>query len=218
MLKKIYRSNPWFLIPFTVWVVVGSIMYFSMSKQELFALFNTHHTDAIDKMMFSITWMGQGEIIVPVLLGLLAIPRYRNWWYFITACICNMLPFLISQGIKSWLDWPRPLNFFNHAVWIHYVPTWPELLYRSFPSGHSEAAFSFFCFLSLLLMPDTKKFGALFFVLAMGVGYSRMYLAAHFFSDVYVGSILGTGITTIGYLLMEQVKDRMTQNKTNITV
>jgi membrane-associated phospholipid phosphatase len=67
-------------------------------------------------------------------------------------------------------------------------------------------------------MPDTKKFGALFFVLAMGVGYSRMYLAAHFFSDVYVGSVLGTGITTIGYLLMEQVKDRMTQNKTTEAV
>jgi membrane-associated phospholipid phosphatase len=157
--------------------------------------------------------MGQAQVIVPVLLLLMAFPAFRNWWYLITAVVCNIVPFLISQGIKSWLDWPRPLNLYNHAPWIHFSQNWPEFLYRSFPSGHSEAAFSMFCFLSLLLMPEYKPYGFLFFLLALSVAYSRMYLAAHFFSDVYAGSILGTIITVVAYTLMAQLKPRPTAQK-----
>jgi len=42
----------------------------------------------------------------------------------------------------------------------------------------------------------------LFFIVALLVGYSRMYVAAHFFADVYVGSIVGVVITTLCYVLM----------------
>jgi membrane-associated phospholipid phosphatase len=38
------------------------------------------------------------------------------------------------------------------------------------------------------------------------VGYSRMYLAAHFFLDVYVGSILGTVFTTVIFAMMNKYR------------
>jgi membrane-associated phospholipid phosphatase len=74
------------------------------------------------------------------------------------------------------------------------------LLRHSFPSGHTCAAFSLFTFLSLLASARYQPLGLLFFILAALVGYTRMYLAAHFFADVYAGSILGT----IGTILLWQ--------------
>jgi len=74
--------------------------------------------------------------------------------------------------------------------------------------GHSTGAFSFFCFLSLILTARYKAFGLLFFLLALSVCYSRMYLAAHFFDDVYAGSILGTTLTMLMFSIMNQYKSK----------
>ena len=40
--------------------------------------------------------------------------------------------------------------------------------------------------------PRRAQMGAALFFIALLVGYSRIYLAQHFFEDVYIGSILGT--------------------------
>jgi membrane-associated phospholipid phosphatase len=214
LLRRLYKiSNPYFAIPFLLWVLTGGIFWYLYSKKDLFAFFNTHHNPTSDTLMYNITWMGQAQIIVPVLLLVMALPRYRNWWYLLLALACNVAPFLIAQIIKSALDWPRPLNLYNHAPWIHISPDWPEFLSRSFPSGHSQAAFSMFCFLSLLLIPEYLGFGALFFVLAFSVAISRMYLAAHFFSDVYAGSILGTIVTIVVYDVMHYYRERYVNRK-----
>jgi membrane-associated phospholipid phosphatase len=75
---------------------------------------------------------------------------------------------------------------------------------RSFPSGHTCTAFCLFCFLAFILTPRYKWLGLVFFILAMAVGYSRIYLAAHFFLDVYVGSIIGVIFTILVVAIMRQ--------------
>lgn len=189
-------------------MVAGGILLLTFSKQQLFQFINTHNTPLYDTIMYQVTIMGQGEVIIPILMLPLAIPAYRNWWYFTTAFMCNVIPLVIQRSMKYWFDSPRPLAIFNHADWIHVLPDWPVFLHRSFPSGHSEGAFSFFCFLSLLLPPRLRGFGFLFFLLALGVCYSRVYLAAHFFSDIYVGSLIGTVLTTIIFIIMHSFKYR----------
>jgi membrane-associated phospholipid phosphatase len=67
---------------------------------------------------------------------------------------------------------------------------------RSFPSGHTCGAFSLYCLLSMLLVPKYKWLGMVCFIFAISTAYSRIYLAAHFFEDVYAGSIIGTCIAT----------------------
>ncbi len=181
-------------------------MLLSFSKQQLFASVNMHYTPLADTLMYYITFMGQPEIIIPTLVGLMLLPQFRTKWYFLTAVAANITPLLMQQWIKRMFHAPRPLNYFNRANWIHYLPQWPELLRDSFPSGHSQGAFSFFCFLSLLLPAKYKRFGSLFFVLAIMVCYSRLYLAAHFFKDVYFGSIIGATTTTLLFSVMQSLK------------
>lgn len=203
--KPPYTSfNNWFLVPFVIWVLTGGLVQILLDRQTLFALFNGRHTPFLDVAMYYGTMMGEGVFSALVLLMLLALPSFRNWWYFAAALLSNVLPALFTQWMKSLVDAPRPLRFFNEATWIHTLPEWPRLMQRSFPSGHTTAAFSLFCFLAMVLTPRYKWAGVLFFCMALFTGITRMYLAAHFFIDVYVGSIIGVLFAILVLVVMQR--------------
>lgn len=202
--NKYIPVNFYFLIPYVLWIITGGILFFSFDKQVLFAVINTHHTPLLDTFMYYATWMGEGVTITCVLLLLLVIPALRNWWYFLAAVLCNVLPTLVTQWVKHAVNAPRPLNYFNKAAWIHISPEWPVYMDQSFPSGHTTGSFSMFCFLSLLLPVRYRKLGILFFALALLTGCSRMYLAAHFFADVYAGSIIGGIVALLFYIVVSR--------------
>jgi membrane-associated phospholipid phosphatase len=189
-----------------LWVITGGILLITLSRATLFFGINGHYSHFADVFMFYITWLGQAEIIIPFLLFLMVFRRYRNWWYFITALLCNIIPFFIQQALKYWLNEPRPRAIYKGMPGMHYLPEWPELFTSSFPSGHTVGAFSFFCLLSLLLDAQYRIFGLLFFIMALCVAYSRIYLTAHFFNDVYFASIIGTCTTIVIYTFMERRK------------
>jgi len=187
-----------------LWAMVGGLLLWNFTRLELFAGINTHYNATADVVMYYATWMGQPEVIIPSLLALMSIQSLRTRWYFVTATVCNIIPLLVQQVLKAMLQHPRPLRLYgDNRSWIHYLDTWPQLTGRnSFPSGHSEGAFSFFCFLSLLLPAKYRFFGLLFFMLALMVAYSRIYLAAHFFEDIYTGSLIGAFTTTLLFAVM----------------
>jgi len=212
--KKEILYNPYFLFPFLLWVVVGGVLLLVFSRSQLFYAINTRYSDAADNAMYFATFLGQGQVIVPALLLLMIFPRFRNVQYFITALCCNIIPFFIQQILKSIFDHSRPhLLYYYETERMHYLQQWPLLYHRSFPSGHSQGAFSFFCFLSLLLPSRYRKLGLVFFLLAIAVCYSRIYLTAHFFDDIYAGSILGGSLTTIIYALMNKYYSPLINNK-----
>lgn len=152
-----------------------------------------------------VTSMGEALFIIIVLLALMLFKeRNRNLWYFIAATLSGVLPSVTSQLIKTAEHAPRPLKLLENVSWVHALPEWPRLMERSFPSGHTTGAFSLFCFIAMLLPKEKRVHGALFFILALSVAYSRMYLAAHFFEDVYAGSILGTGFSLLVMTLMNK--------------
>jgi membrane-associated phospholipid phosphatase len=62
-----------------------------------------------------------------------------------------------------------------------------------------------FCFLALI--SRRKAMGALYITLALTAAWSRIYLAQHFFIDVYVGSIIGTCSSLLLYMVFEQRKN-----------
>jgi len=190
-----------------VWVVVGGMLLLVFDSKALFFAINTHYNDTADTLFYYATWMGEGNVIVTVLVALLLSPRFRNWWYVLTALFCNLIPFFLQQILKVVFSTPRPFKYFHNASWIHYLYKWPYLSDKGFPSGHSEGAFSFFCFLSLLLPARYRAFGLIFFLLALFVCYSRIYLTAHFFADVYAGSIIGAAMTLLIFYIMNKYRE-----------
>lgn len=214
-MQKPYTSyNPYFFIPFIIWVIGGGIALTMFDNKTLFAAFNTHYSEAGDIIMLYTTWLGEGVFSAIVLLLLLGVSSLRNWWYFLAAVLTNGLPPLFIQAIKTNVGAPRPLKYFNEADWIHILPVWPRLMERSFPSGHTCAAFCLFSFLAILLPAKHRAWGTVLFMLAILVGYSRMYLAAHFFADVYAGSIIGTLFILVVMAIMHHYQDRFFKEKT----
>jgi membrane-associated phospholipid phosphatase len=69
---------------------------------------------------------------------------------------------------------------------------------RSWPSGHTAAAFAFATGVSDVLPAE----GALLHVLATVVGYSRVHTGVHYPSDVIVGALTGT---IIGHLVVDRL-------------
>ena len=48
--------------------------------------------------------------------------------------------------------------------------------------------------------------GTVYLLLGLVAAWSRIYLAQHFFIDVYVGSIIGTTTSLLLYVIFEQKK------------
>ena len=73
---------------------------------------------------------------------------------------------------------------------------------HSFPSGHTAAAFA----AAVALLVCHKKAGLFALILALVMGFSRLYLFVHYPSDVIAGALLGTLFGLIGYQLAYRKK------------
>jgi undecaprenyl-diphosphatase len=80
----------------------------------------------------------------------------------------------------------------------------------SFPSGHAVAAAATAVALVLVLMlsgPRRRKWEAIAVVFAFVMAFSRVYLNAHWLSDVVAGVLLGTGVALGSAALATEVRD-----------
>ena len=167
--------------------------------------------------MRGVTEIGDGVGSTIILLSMMILFKdCRNWWYMLAAIVCCGVPALVIQGIKEIVHAPRPLEYYGNgmskvytdAAWIHIRQQWPHLFERSFPSGHAGSIFSTCCFLSMILPRGWGRAGLALFFVAILVAYSRMYLAAHFYADIFVGSMLGTLITIFCFAMMRRWSNR----------
>jgi membrane-associated phospholipid phosphatase len=180
---------------------------------SLFVGINTRYSTTLDGVMEQASRMGEGWWIALFGFVFFLFKPFRNPWFFFGAILCTVIPSLVTQLIKFYIGAPRPLKVYGHLQWIHHLHNWPALYQNSFPSGHTTGAFSFFAFLSCMLPSKYNYWAILFFALALATGYSRVYLAAHFFVDVYVGSIIGTSLSFAVCMLLFYFKTLMEERR-----
>jgi membrane-associated phospholipid phosphatase len=90
---------------------------------------------------------------------------------------------VIVHFLKHYFERPRPLDVFGENTNILY-----EKIYtHSFPSGHTELAFSLCTFMFIMV----KKYWYLYILFTFSSGFYRIYLGSHFPSDVLVGALIG---------------------------
>jgi len=104
------------------------------------------------------------------------------------------------------------INYFLKIIYHRNrpdAPIMPELHNFSFPSGHANSAFVFYGLLIYLCWqtrwPVAIKWviTSLLFMLAVLIGFSRIYLRMHFASDVIAGFLTGIACILVALILLK---------------
>ena len=148
----------------------------------------------LDGVMKVFSAFGRGDTITIVFILLLLLPYFRTKEYLLSTLLFGLLTPVINHFSKMFFEEVRPLGIYGIER-VHTVPWLDNLFNNSFPSGHTMGAFGF-CMLLHHLLPQKKWYVTIvLFLLAIGCGYSRIYLGQHFFSDVLAGSLIGVLIS-----------------------
>jgi membrane-associated phospholipid phosphatase len=204
-----FKDNRYFFIPLLCWVMLGAILQLIFTPTELFMPANQFFNPLLDYLNTSFSFFGRGDTITVILVSFMLIPGLRNRRYISASLIFGiMIPTTIYFS-KLFFHTPRPLTVYGPDK-VHTVHWLDNLFMNSFPSGHTIGAFGFFMLLSLFLPLSYKRWSIAFFMLALACGYSRLYLGQHFFGDVYAGSIIGSFLTWVIYVIIHSYDKKPT--------
>lgn len=167
-------------------LLAGVISLQVAGKEQVFLFLNQRHSDAADLFLKYYTYLGEG--LVMALLGILLFAAGKRK-LGVLLVIGFALSGLLAQGLKRVKENPRPGLYFQQAGIVHSVDGHLLKGKNSFPSGHTTTAFAMFSLLAFATR--NKALQLVYFVAALAVGYSRIYLGQHFTADVLGGAALG---------------------------
>lgn len=196
MIKLIKNNYPYFLL-LTAFVSSITILLLTFGKNEAQLIANSYYNSFFDYFFYFATQVVEAFIAPTILLLVLLFRSYKDG---IIILVAYLLSGFVTQLLKQTIynDVKRPTVLLKEE--LRFIPEYFEFEHRtsnSFPSGHTTAAFSMFVILTLFL--KNKNWGYLFGVIAILIGYSRVYLSQHFFEDILVGSLIGTFVSLIVY-------------------
>lgn len=180
----------------------------SYGKQESFLRINGAHHPALDLFFQYCTHLGDGLIYVPLLLYCI----FFNRQVIVPALLCIIICTFLTHFLKRIVfpDLMRPISLEAEQFVIHKIQGVYINRKNSFPSGHTATAFS-----TALLLVTVLKNRIWAFVLpfiTFLVGYSRVYLAQHFVSDVLAGMIIGIITVVLALWLQPKVINKLPQS------
>ncbi len=108
--------------------------------------------------------------------------------------------FIISTFSSAFLSNIIFKNLFMRARPLALNPPLNYLTDFSFPSGHATLAFA----AAYTLAHYDKKRAPYFYVLAVLVAFSRIYLGYHYVSDVLAGAVVGIGVSCLTLYLVDK--------------
>ncbi|MDR2120789.1 MAG: phosphatase PAP2 family protein [Tannerella sp.] len=180
-------------------------------ERDLFLWLNSSHTPFLDTIMYGFTgvWIWCPALLVP-----LCFMRKKK-----TELICIVLSvatvIVCSLSVSTYLFKPAFARFrpTTHPSYMHYVTLLNDYHANGmygFISGHATTAFGFAVF-SLLLVRK-KAYTVAILLWAAMMGYSRIYLGAHFISDVVAGLLVGSLLGWLFYKLYGYATVRFNYN------
>jgi len=147
-----------------------------------------HRTGWLTSALQVLTWLGSTAVIIPagLAIGLFFVIRRRTWrpLALLAAAVAGAVG--LYDIVKALVGRPRP----PAAIWIgHYTGA-------AFPSGHATQSAAFYAMLAIVVGAglSSRRRALLWSAAALAVlivGASRIYLAAHWLTDVLAGYALG---------------------------
>jgi len=171
-----------------IWVVVARMTWPGRLDVRVTAWAAQHRTDVLTAFFEAITHLGSMSFLIPAaaLLGGFLLIRRREWKPLVWLALTLAVTGLSYSLVKTLVARPRP----PEALRITDATGW------AFPSGHAAQAVAFWSLVAVLLSTGRSRrtraasVGAAV-TLAIAIGISRIYLGAHWTTDVLAGWVLG---------------------------
>jgi membrane-associated phospholipid phosphatase len=165
--------------------------------------FHAHLTPTFVSVLRGITEFGSSEWIAIVLLIAVLFFVFKRWWPSLLVLVVAIPGgMLLNEWIKILVHRHRPFVDGWFVDWSGY----------SFASGHTIGATLLYGQLALFVIPLIKSrrgralvFSAATFLILM-VGFSRIALGAHYFTDVLGGMFLGASWLTLCLLVSRPLR------------
>jgi membrane-associated phospholipid phosphatase len=199
-------------IALTMWAIAGTIslaMAIQGSAEWIQSIDDRVYSFVVENEIAALVWLGQllgtvGSlwVIAPVAIGIALFLGARHRWNALTIWVSAFaVSQLISITMKNLYGRPRPP-----------LPL-VETTSFSFPSGHAiTGAVVGIGMLLVLVSPARRR--PLYWVMAVvyivAMAWGRVYVRAHWFSDVAAGVAIGTAVVLTAALLIVWLDDRST--------
>jgi len=186
------------------------------SDYRLLGIFKMFRTPVVNNVMLFITYLGKGEIIIFSLIIVSIILILLKQKFYLFSLLASVIGGEIFVSItKNIIDRPRPSLVDSLVV----ENSW------SFPSGHTFTAISFYGLLTFFIAHNLKKRWQRIIayttglLLVISIGLSRVFLGAHWPSDVLASFFSGIAwisiLVTIASIRKKFSLKEKTEIKTN---
>jgi membrane-associated phospholipid phosphatase len=154
--------------------------------EDAFLWVYDHQAGWLDPVFIGLSAVGYSGLIWIALAPLLAL-RTRRSVLASTAltALCVWTTDLAALALKGLTDRERPFDVLDGVE-----PLFGGTLGGSLPSGHAATSFAGAVVLTYLFPRGAPAF----FLLAVAIAFSRVYVGVHFPSDVLAGAALGAGV------------------------
>lgn len=165
-------------------IVIAAAFCFDGAARDFIA---QHQNQTARKVMLNVSRFGDWpeHFALGLILAGVAWLRGNKKWIriFLSMLIALAIAGIVGHGIKIATGRARPS--------VRTEETWNRSpfssKYHAFPSGHVAASTAFFGVLFLV----SRRIGLVCLPIPIVIGFSRMYVAAHYLSDVVCAAILG---------------------------
>jgi undecaprenyl-diphosphatase len=191
----------WGLLILGAGVVILASFYFDGGVQAWMA---QHQDPGVRTFMRGVSQFGDwpGHISLGLVLLVLAYWRRSKKWMRIVAAmiLACALAGVGARVVKISVGRARP-SVQTEAAWKG--PS-VSASYNAFPSGHTAASTAFFATLALACW----RIGAPFLVIPLLIAFSRMYVSAHYLSDVVCAALIGLlSAYAVGQWLLSEIRN-----------
>ena len=203
-MKKIKVDINWIIcgiliISFIIW----SILVLNGNLLDLdYSIFDILHTTILNDFLTSLlkilTHIGSATTLL--IITIVSFIIFKDKFIGISMGINGFLIYLLNLLLKNIFVIPRP-----------DIITLIEENGYSYPSGHAMASLAFYGFLIYLLNKKMKpsilkKVLIIFLILLiLSIGFSRIYLGVHYFSDIIGGYLISAAYLIIFIKLMRKL-------------
>ena len=196
------RSSRLYFLATGILLLASAALMQASGKVGSFHFLNSYHTYLLDNFFKYYTHIGDG--LFALFLIAVVFFYFKKKQQGFALLYSFLISGLIAQVLKRLFVSPRPASFFEPGQYLYFIEGVNLAKHASFPSGHTATAFALATVLAMTVKNRNTHLPIL--LLAALAGYSRIYLAQHFLTDVLAGAVIGVLSGILSVYMSEKIK------------